>query len=125
MTPPTNRRAALGRWGEDAAATYLQGLGCTVLARNWRSPYGEIDLIVQQAAAIVFIEVKTRASANLGPPEISLNRRKQNHLRSAVEHYIQQHPAPGQEWRVDLITIEGSPAGAPPVITHFENVLTG
>jgi putative endonuclease len=62
-----NPRRALGRHGEDLAAAHLERRGFTTLARNVRTRYGEIDLIVfeQRSRTLVFVEVKTR-SASVG-----------------------------------------------------------
>lgn len=56
----TDARRALGRTGEELAAEHLRGLGFVVLARNVRTRHGEIDLIVLDKRALVFVEVKTR-----------------------------------------------------------------
>ena len=63
-------RRALGRLGEDLAAAHLERLGLTTLARNVRSRYGEIDLIVFDARSrtLVFVEVKTRSAGSSGRP---------------------------------------------------------
>ena len=55
-----DRRRALGRRGEELAADYLQRRGYSVLDRNARTRYGEIDLVVHRRHALVFVEVKTR-----------------------------------------------------------------
>lgn len=118
----------LGRWGETLAAHFLEENGYTIQAQNVRTPYGEIDIIARQKnpgfEVIVFIEVKTRSSASLGKPEISVGARKQAHLLAAVQHYMQQFPEPNSDWRIDVISIEKYRSGIPPVITHFENAVT-
>ncbi len=58
--PPTDPRRLLGRRGEDLALAHLERLGYALLARNHRTRFGEIDLIVFDGATIVFVEVKTR-----------------------------------------------------------------
>lgn len=120
----STRRQSLGRLGESIAVTFLVEKGYTILEKNWRSPYGEIDLIVQCNDVIAFIEVKTRASKSLGPPEISITARKEEHMRSAAEYYIQQHPQLNQDWRIDVVTIQFHAGNSAPLIDHFENVIT-
>ena len=123
-----SNRQNLGRWGETLAATFLKENGYAILAQNVRTPFGEIDIIARQTKpgldAIVFVEVKTRANASLGKPEISVGARKQAHLLAAVQYYMQQSPEPGLDWRVDVIAIEQFRTNIPPVITHFENAVT-
>ena len=117
-------RQSLGHLGESIAAAFLENKGYTILERNWRSPYGEIDLIVMENNVITFVEVKTRASSSLGPPEISITPRKEEHMRSAAEYYIQQHPELINDWRIDAVTVQIQANDSPPLIDHFENVIT-
>jgi putative endonuclease len=123
-------RQALGRWGEALAGDYLLEKGYTIIARNVRTPYGEIDLIAQQRLesnqekneVMVFVEVKTRTSQNFGYPEDSITPRKQSNLISASNHYLQEHPEVDMEWRIDVISIERYPH-TQPIIHHFENAV--
>jgi putative endonuclease len=120
----SDKRQSLGRFGEAIAANYLEKNGYTIQARNWRSPYGEIDIITLWDGVVVFIEVKTRASSSLGPPEISITLRKQEHMRQTAEYYIQQHPEITADWRIDLITVQIRGGNFPPLIDQFENVVS-
>ena len=117
-------RQSLGRWGEAIAAEYLAERGYTILEHNARTPYGELDLIARQGDALVFIEVKTRASRSLGPPEISVTQTKQAHLLSAAKSYLQERPHLQYEWRIDVIAILRLP-GQKAQIEHFENIMSG
>ena len=133
-------RQSLGRWGEGVAASYLSGKGYALLDRNIRTPYGEIDLIARlegtgqgqsaaesagapSAAVTVFVEVKTRRSTAFGLPEASITPRKKQHLISAIQAYMQDHPELGGDWRVDVIAIRRSPADQGMEIVHFENAI--
>lgn len=115
-------RQEIGKWGETVASEYLTGQGFTILERNVRTPYGEIDLIARLGDLLVFVEVKARTSHQYGYPEEAITYRKQAHLRSSVEYYIQESSILDSDWRVDAISIEGVP-GKKPIITHFENVI--
>lgn len=122
-------RQELGRWGENQAAKYFSELGYTVVAQNYRTPYGEIDLIVQYTAGsseneitTVFVEVKTRTSQSFGYPEEAITPRKRENLISAVEHYLQENPDLAGYWRIDVIAIEQYPNRSP-IINHFENAI--
>jgi putative endonuclease len=117
------QRIAIGRLGETLAGAFLKNKGYIILEKNWRTPYGEIDLVARYNEAIVFVEVKTRSSRSLGPPEISITPRKAEHMHHAAEYYIQQHPEMQTDWRIDLVTILLLPHNAPATIDHFENVL--
>jgi putative endonuclease len=124
----TTRRQSLARWGESLAADFLTSKGYDIIARNARTPYGEIDLIAKQtigkssAVVTVFVEVKTRSSSAYGFPEESVTPQKQAHLLAAAQHYLQTHPDLDGDWRVDVIAIRRQPPH-PPEIVHFENVL--
>jgi len=118
------RRQSLGHLGESIAAAFLEKKGYTILGKNWRTPYGEIDLIAKENNVISFVEVKTRASSSLGPPEISITPRKEEHMRNAAEYFIQQHPELNNDWRIDAVTIQIQADDSPPIIDHFENVIT-
>jgi putative endonuclease len=124
----TKARQTLGKWGETEALTYLLSQGYDLLEKNFRTPYGELDLIVQSGsgenAELVFVEVKTRSSPRFGLPEISVNLRKQAHLIAAAEHYLSLQNNPPQTWRIDVIAIERKPGGIAPEIAHFENAVT-
>ncbi len=112
----------IGGWGEGVAADWLTERGCKIVARNVRTPYGEIDIVARQDDVTLFVEVKTRTSNRMGLPEISVTPRKQKHMLAAAEHYAAEHEI--DHWQIDVISIEGKPgAGAKPAVTHFENVV--
>jgi len=117
------RTQAVGRWGEQTAAEYLQALGYTILARNLHTPHGEIDIVAGKDDLILFVEVKTRSSHSFAYPEDSVTRRKQAHMLSAAETYLEQHPESGETWQFDVIAVEGQPGGEAH-IEHFENVIS-
>jgi putative endonuclease len=118
----TTKRQMIGAWGEQAAADFLSGQGYEILARNVRTPRGEIDLLVRSGEVIIFVEVRTLTSSKFAHPEETINHRKQSHILAAVEDYIQSHDI--DHWQIDAIAIEGKPgSGSKPLITHFENVM--
>ena len=119
----------LGKWGEKLAAAYLLKQGYSILAENFKTPYGELDLIAEQAEAynpdektIVFVEVKTRRSKSFGYPEDSVTPIKQEHIIAAAQYYLQEHPSIESDWRIDVIAIEYY-QDHDPVIQHFENAV--
>lgn len=116
-------KIAVGRDGEEIAAAYLIENGYSILTRNLRTPYGEIDLIAQKGSLTVFVEVKTRTSLAYGLPETSLTKSKLAHFSAAIQHYMQENPGLGGEWRADVLAILAQPSGNDPQIVHFENVL--
>ena len=110
----------IGKWGEEAAAAYLAKRGYEVVARNARTPYGEIDIVAKQADITIFVEVKTRTSNKMGLPEDSVTLRKQAHMLACAEHYAVENAI--DHWQIDVVAVEGK-IGLEPMITHFENAI--
>ena len=77
----TRARRALGAEGEAAVADWYAQRGYQVVARNWRCPSGELDLVVRKGRTLVFCEVKTRTSAAFGAPVEAVTPAKQARLR--------------------------------------------
>jgi putative endonuclease len=119
----SRQKQSLGRWGEAAAAAYLEANGYQIIDRNPRNEYGEVDLVARQGECIVFIEVKARSSSQFGFPEEAITPAKQQHMLEAAESYLQTHPELDGDWRLDVIAILRVPGG-PPEILHFENALS-
>lgn len=84
--PKTDPRHHLGRLGERLAAEHLQRRGCSIVARNHRTRYGEIDLIAVDGEAMVFVEVKTRRGA--GEPWDALHDAKRVQVRRMALAYL-------------------------------------
>lgn len=116
----SRRNQQVGAWGESAAAAYLEKRGYTLLARNQRTPYGEIDLLAEKDGFLHFVEVKTRTTSTFGPPEIAVTPRKQEHMRAAAEHYAAEHGI--EHWQIDVIAVQGKPGDAATIIC-FENAI--
>jgi putative endonuclease len=120
----SSSKQALGRWGENLAADYLTQKGYVILEQNFRTPYGELDLIVQDASTLVFVEIKTRSTDTFGLPEASITSRKQQHIVSAALAYMQAASDTEISWRIDVIAIRKNNSGPTPEITHFKNAIT-
>jgi putative endonuclease len=116
----TKYKKEIGAWGESAAANWLSGRGYQIIARNIRTPYGEIDIIARQEEITIFVEVKTLTSSKDFFPEEAITPTKQQHMFDAAEHYCAEHEI--DHWQLDVIAVEGRP-GIDPVITHFENAV--
>jgi putative endonuclease len=117
------QKQVTGKWGEDTAARYLERRGYAILARNFHTAHGEIDIVASQEGALVFVEVKTRSSHAFAYPEDSVTPRKQASMLSAAEEYLQAHPESPESWQFDIIAIERKPSGKPEIV-HFENVIS-
>lgn len=82
------RKKALGRAGEAQAAAYYQRQGCRILKRNYKTPFGEADLVVQDGEELVFAEVKTRSDERYGRPAESVTPEKQARYRKIAQYYL-------------------------------------
>lgn len=111
----------VGQWGEEIAVSYLSQYGYKVVARNARTPYGEIDIIAKQGDTMIFIEVKTLTSSKNFFPEQNVTARKREHMLACAECYAAENAI--DHWQIDVIAVEGK-QGLEPKITHFENAIT-
>ena len=82
----------VGAWGESLAGEYLRKKRYKLVAANYRTRYGEIDLIVSNRKYLVFVEVKLRKSDSFARAAEFVNFRKQQRLRIAAEIYLSQNP---------------------------------
>lgn len=96
--------------------------GFSLLCRNYRSCYGEIDLIMENREFLIFAEVKLRKNSRYGTPAEAVTYQKQERLRKTALLYLQAHPTQKQP-RFDVIEIYASrgTATSPLPISHIEN----
>jgi putative endonuclease len=111
----------VGKWGEETAVNYLSQRGYQILARNARTPYGEIDIIAKQDEMTIFVEVKTLTSSRNFFPEQNVTARKREHMLACAECYAAENAI--DHWQIDVVAVEGK-QGLEPKITHFENAIT-
>ncbi|MCU7811673.1 MAG: YraN family protein [Candidatus Thiodiazotropha sp. (ex Notomyrtea botanica)] len=95
-----------GRTAESSALKYLESRGLRLVARNYRSSGGEIDLIMQQNDSLVFIEVRYRKSSRFGTAVESVTPSKQRKLLLTAGHYLQEKGSQAP-CRFDVVGISG------------------
>jgi putative endonuclease len=115
--PFLTNRSWTGRQGEKLARKYLQGLGCKVLARNYRCPAGELDLIVLDGRTVAFVEVKTRQSDEHADPEETVTLAKRRQLYRVARYWLSRHGADDRTWRFDVVAVT-LPQEGDPTIRH-------
>lgn len=114
-------RRTVGNTGETCATKYLEELGYRILARQWRRlPWGEIDIIALEKDELVFVEVKSRRSAEYGFPEAAVTRSKRQKIAKLIEWYLQSNQISDQPYRFDVIAIEFR--NSVPSINHIRSV---
>ena len=110
----------LGAAGEDLAAAFLAACGYQVLARRWRRPGGELDLVVVRAGLVVFVEVKTRGPGALDRPEAWVSGRQQMLLRRLARRWLAEHPGTASVGcRCDVVAVEHGGEGRGCRLRHF------
>ena len=108
---------AIGRYGERVAEQHLTDAGLHILARNWRCPDGELDLVATDGPVLVFCEVKTRSSTAFGDPAEALSEAKVVRLRRLALRWLAEQrtyaePRFWPEMRFDVVTVLRQPRGA-------------
>ena len=108
MEDSSNHRQTLGKRGEDLACRHLEGIGHTILERNWRCGHLEIDIISIDSQGIHFVEVKTRQMSVQAPPQENVGKSKQARIVKAALGYLntaQGLPRKDMECFFDVIAI--------------------
>lgn len=124
------RRQQLGAQGEAHAAAYLEQQGYALVARNWRTRCGELDIVARDGEWLVFIEVRSRlllandAVPLLGCPEESVTPRKQRQLSAMADAYLYEQPWDGP-WRIDVIAVELRADGSVARLAHLCDAVGG
>lgn len=103
-----NYRRDLGKLGEDLACRHLEGLGHTILARNWRSGHLEIDIVSLAMDGIHFVEVKTRRRNIQAAPQENVGYRKQVRITKAALGFLKSRegvPYGSHECSFDVVAV--------------------
>ncbi len=135
----TTEKQNIGRLGEDIAVKYLERHGYKILDRNYRKPWGEIDIIAsenigknqflaQQSQELVFIEVKTQSASWRKEfewrPEENITFHKKHQLSRIVTTYLKANKIPeDQNWRVDVLAITLDFKTKNAQIEHIQNIM--
>lgn len=110
-----------GQQAEELACQHLQAKGYTILERNTKNTFAEIDIIANYADYIVFVEVKYRARADFGGAVGAITQSKLQHMQRGALYWLSQH---GQysslQPRLDVVTVVGDITQ--PSINHLENI---
>lgn len=105
----------VGRQGEDIAANWLVHQGYTIVKRNYRKKFGEIDIVARQGEYLVFVEVKTRSSRQFGSPFEAVHWKKQQQLIRIAKDYLLQEGLSDVLCRFDVLSVYLEKNGTPRV----------
>ncbi len=131
----TTEKQNTGKLGEDIAVKYLENHGYSILERNYRKPWGEIDIIASEnvpknqflalkSQELVFFEVKTQNQKFEWRPEENITRHKKRQLSRIVATYIKEHKiSEDQDWRIDVLAIKLDFETKNAQIEHIQNIV--
>ena len=94
-----------GKFGEDLSEELLLSKGYTVVARNYRGDFGEIDIVATKEDILVFVEVKARSTIDYGYPYEAVDLKKQERIIKTAYEFLQKHDYKGYQVRFDIIEI--------------------
>jgi len=129
----TDPRRALGNAGEAIAVRTLEEAGLLIVARNWRCPVGELDIVAQEAGPdfvhgiesvpwLVIVEVRTRRGDAYGTALQSIVSRKQAKLRQVARWYVRSVNWSGP-WRIDVVAVQVDGAGKVLAVDHIRHAV--
>ncbi len=114
------KRLWLGKTGEDLATAYLCKSRYSIIVRNYRTRYGEIDIIAEKNTIIIFVEVKTRKSSFLESPFSAVTIKKQKQISKVAQEYLAKNNLFDRDARFDVIAVT-SHEPQKPQIEHLKN----
>ena len=118
----TVARKGLGELGERLAAEALERAGLRIVARNWRCPLGELDIVAQEGDVIVAVEVKTRRGRAAGTPEQGVTPAKQQRLCALAAAFAEAMAWEGPV-RIDVVGVELDQAGRLLRVSHWREAV--
>jgi putative endonuclease len=107
-----NARQRYGQMAETIAVDHLKARGYKILAQNYRTRLGEIDVIAGDGDTIVFVEVKARRSNRYGNPKAAVTREKQRKISMVALQYLKQNDLTHCSARFDVVAIGGPQTGS-------------
>ncbi len=115
-------RTKLGLEAEEASCRWLTGKGYRILDRNWRRPWGELDIVADRDRIVSFVEVKASARKLAGfDPFLRADARKMHKVKRTAQTWLASHRyGPDTEWQMDIISVIMDSSG--PQFEHFENI---
>ncbi len=95
-----------GVFGEDLASEFLSKNGYVVIKRNFRSKFGEIDIIATKNNSLVFVEVKTRSSNRFGSPIEAVTQKKIENIQKTAEYFCSQNPKLPKKLVIEVLSVD-------------------
>lgn len=111
-----------GTLGEKYTSNYLKSKGLKILEQNFRSKFGEIDIVAMEKNTLVFVEVKTRRSNIFGIPEEAIRPWKLQRLIKSAQYYKLIHPELPNQMRIDAVSVYLSANNRLEKISLYKNI---
>ena len=116
-------RKMTGEVGERIASGFLKKLGYRILESNFRTPFGEIDIVAKHKGIMVFVEVKSRTTSSFGPPYLSVTKSKERHIVKNALFYLKRLKIYNADWRIDIVSVKLNYDGELEDIEIIENAV--
>ncbi len=113
-------RRAFGDAAESLAARFLVEQGCRIVARQYHTRQGEVDIIAEDPDGLRFVEVKARKSQMFGRPEEAVTRVKLRKIAAVAERFLEERGWQHRPWQIDVIAI--SYTASEPEVRYYPNV---
>lgn len=94
-----------GRHGENLACRFLKSNGYKIIEKNFRTRFGEIDIVAEEKGVVCFVEVKARTETSYGLPEEFVDKRKQVKIVKTAQAYIKQKNIKSRDMRFDIVSV--------------------
>lgn len=114
-------RRAFGNRAEETAARFLTERGMEIIARQYHTRFGEIDIVAWDGQTVRFVEVKARTTEAFGPPEEAVTKSKIRKIAAAAELFLTHHGWQDRPWQIDVLAFTFLPHATPDV-RYIENV---
>ena len=122
---PRQSPGSIGKWAESFAAASLEDRGMRIVGRNFRTRFGEVDLIASDGETLCFVEVRARRSSAFGSPSETVTASKARRIIAASQEYLQQDGALWMDWRIDVAAVELDKWGRPASVEFIESAVEG
>ena len=111
----TITRITTGRKGEGLALAFLKKQGYKIIEKNYRTKFGEVDVIAKDKSCICFIEVRSMNTEKFGGPEYTVDKKKQNHIAKMALLYIKRYGLENKQGRFDVVCIKDINTNSPKI----------
>jgi putative endonuclease len=109
-----------GRAGEERAAAALEAAGMNIIAKNVRSPWGEVDLVARDGDSLVFVEVKAWSAYGIENLQYGVDLKKQRRIIETAKYFLSNHREyNGMAVRFDVVFVGTAASTGGPAITHL------